>query len=46
MIQQQLRDQEVAEEEATINHREEQKQIAIDDYFIFADKIGKIVYAR
>jgi len=46
ILQQQAIDQEIAQQEAEINHREEQKQIAIDDYFIFADKIGKIVYAR
>ena len=28
------------------NHQAEQKQIAIEDYFTFADKIGKIIYAR
>jgi hypothetical protein len=28
------------------NHQAEQEQIIIDDYFIFAKKIGKIIYAR
>jgi uncharacterized protein YbdZ (MbtH family) len=28
------------------NHIEEQKQIIIEDYFLFADKLGKIRYAR
>ena len=28
------------------NHQEEQKQIIINDYFLFADKLGKITYAR
>jgi hypothetical protein len=29
-----------------MNFQAEQKQIIIDDYFIFADRIGKIKYAR
>jgi hypothetical protein len=34
------------QDEAERNHQEEQKEIAINDYFVFADKIGKIIYAR
>ena len=36
----------IQQEERERNYYEEQKHIAIEDYFLFADKLGKIIYAR
>jgi hypothetical protein len=38
--------QQMYQDEFERNYLAEQKQIIIDDYFLFADKIGKINYAR
>ena len=38
--------QQLYQDEIERNHQEEQKQILINDYFVFADKLGKINYAR
>jgi|GEM_PF-7014891 hypothetical protein len=38
--------QQMYQDEFDRNYLAEQKQIIIDDYFLFADKIGKINYAR
>lgn len=46
MTEQQEQIQLIEQQEAEINYQAEQKEIAINDYFIFADKIGKIRYAR
>jgi len=44
--EQQRIEQQALLDEYERNHQAEQEQIIIDDYFIFAKKIGKIIYAR
>ena len=45
MTQQEIETQLLIEEQQQ-KHEAEQQRIAIEDYFLFADKIGNIKYAR